>query len=1555
MPPPVDPRLAAAAGASGVGGDKTGDGDGRTKTPPPGAGLTPEELEALRHDKARAGGIKGNVTKYIPQLEQAIKDLNNFPTEHAYKDLERLFSLVEDNTDKLIELYNKIMFNDVEKNVEAWEKKIQEANARFINIKTQFKKAIYEVGAGRTAGAAPTPGAGFNPGAGGALPRINDSLKPDKLTKEWQPREFRGWRDQFRVFYEASSLSKYPLSVQHGYFRGCLDTDLQARLEEALGRDENKPAEGSNELPVLEGTPEDPRCLMAILEKIYEAFWTLYIRRVNFFKFRHRPGQLFSEFVAQAKQKALEADLASMSADDILLYQIVSSCVDDDLKVKFLRLKEPALTDIEREYQAYEAGNQAMKIDKKEENRVQKAAQRKFKKQQEKLDQQGQQQSNTGGGGSGKSQGGKRQINTERKKALKDAGLCYCCGGADHNAKKCPKKDTLYCKICDKPGHSTKVCMFGTGPLAKKLTQSQPATRQSSPNRTSVVRNEVKSLVSRPTPKVQLILEQDGGRSLVLSACPDTGATRSIISREQVKKGNFIFKTDPSEKLYTADNRPIDCGASIQLKTRIQGQDEKENVNVNAVISSDVTDSMLLSWFDMKKLKLIPPNFPAVQNLAKTVSDSAQDETCLREDEGKEEKKHQKMVEDDDDDIKKLLEEYSDVISDELKEGAVMTGPPMNIKLREDVEIKPRRCLTARQTPLHYQQAAKELVDKLLGAGIISRVDQPTDWISPAHFVPKPDGSVRLVTDYQQLNSMVDRPVHPFPSSLDMLRFIEPGSQWFCKMDALQGYFQVPLSENSRLLTTFLLPEGKFCYNRAPMGYIGSGDEYNIRSDLVVRDVKRADKLVDDILARGNTKEELLHTVKQVLDNCRKYGMTVSKKKFEVGQSLHFAGHIVSKDGIKPSPTRIKAIEDFPAPTDVSTLRGFLGLANQLGHFIPDLSQASMVLRGLLGKDIAWTWEEDHQVAFENIKKLLSSSMVLHPFDPTLETILLTDASKLHGMGFALVQKKTNGRIQLVECASVSLTKTQQRYAVIELECLAILQGIKKFSYYLKGCHFQVYTDHRPLVGIFKKPLQDIENARLLRFKEALSSYSFSVQWVEGKTHMVADFLSRNPVFHPHEEEEEVESNGNLCQRVQEDPIFQSIFEAIEEDTAYQQIIDALRKGKKPNVLPPFHPAQQFKGCWDYLSLYDDEPSTLLVFHGDRIVVPKAARHEILELIHKPHAGVVKTRKHASQKFFWPGMGNDVEQMVKSCEVCQEALPSLPAEPLILREATEPMQDCGSDLFFWKKDFLIMVDRYSGYPFCAKLRKTDTEAVTKQLMDWMLEYGFVKRLYTDNGPQYRDSFDKWCAKYNIIHEISSAEYPQSNGLAEAAVKQVKGLLKKTTKLDQSFKLALLEYRNTPRSDGFSPAEMFFGRRQRTLLPALPVQPNLTFAEAARGLKREIAKEKFDEHTTSLPKFHPGDRVIMQDSRSKEWAHPGVVVEVRESGRSYKVRLDGAERLYLRNRRFLRKDFRAEKEETSGDNVRKENKEDLRSSSSATPRRSERIKQRNIRSVHFQNT
>ena len=196
----------------------------------------------------------------------------------------------------------------------------------------------------------------------------------------------------------------------------------------------------------------------------------------------------------------------------------------------------------------------------------------------------------------------------------------------------------------------------------------------------------------------------------------------------------------------------------------------------------------------------------------------------------------------------------------------------------------------------------------------------------------------------------------------------------------------------------------------------------------------------------------------------------------ELGSKINFAGHLISDEGIQPNENKYASVSEFPTPKNLKDLRAFLGLAIQLASFVPDLAHMTSTLRPLLKKGNAWLWLDEHEKAFKRIKALQTAKTIIHPFDPKKPTTLLTDASRLHGLGFALMQDYENASPKLIQCRSCCHTPIQQRYATIELECLAIQWAVRKCDYYLRGLpDFKILTDHRPLVGIFAKQLHMVE------------------------------------------------------------------------------------------------------------------------------------------------------------------------------------------------------------------------------------------------------------------------------------------------------------------------------------------------------------------------------------------------------------------------------------------------------------------------------------------------
>ena len=185
----------------------------------------------------------------------------------------------------------------------------------------------------------------------------------------------------------------------------------------------------------------------------------------------------------------------------------------------------------------------------------------------------------------------------------------------------------------------------------------------------------------------------------------------------------------------------------------------------------------------------------------------------------------------------------------------------------------------------------------------------------------------------------------------------------------------------------------------------------------------------------------------------------------------------------------------------------------------------------------------------------------------------------------------------------------------------------------------------------------------------------------------------------------------------------------------------------------------------------------------------------------------------------------------------------------------------------------------------------------------MLEYATMALQILDSM-----EFHNFCQEKGIINETSSAYLPQSNSLAESAVKQMKYLLKKCASWSE-FTTALLEYRASPRNDGFSPSQLFFGRRPRTLLPALPKvyepdQNNYFKGKMARNVTKEKSKYYYDRKTKNLEPLVIGQKVHLQNPVSLLWDKTGKITEVRENGRSYYVKSSEGG-IYLRNRIFLR--------------------------------------------------
>ena len=293
--------------------------------------------------------------------------------------------------------------------------------------------------------------------------------------------------------------------------------------------------------------------------------------------------------------------------------------------------------------------------------------------------------------------------------------------------------------------------------------------------------------------------------------------------------------------------------------------------------------------------------------------------------------------------------------------------------------------------------------------------------------VPTRNGSIRICVDLRPLNENVLREVHPLPKINDLLAQLS-GSSIFSKLDANSGFWQIPLEKKSRPLTTFITPMGRYCFNKLPFGITSAPEHFQKQMSKVLAGLEGALCLIDDILVYAKTQEEHDIRLEAVLKRIQKSGLTLNPEKCEFSKSsLTFLGHVVDKHGVHPDPQKTDAISNMEPPKNVTELRRFLGMVNQLGKFTPRLAELTHPLRELLGKRNLWNlwrWESSQNIAFSQIKEELSMLTTLLPYNMEAETKVAADSSS-YGVGAVLLQKHQQSW-RPVAYTSQSLSETEK-------------------------------------------------------------------------------------------------------------------------------------------------------------------------------------------------------------------------------------------------------------------------------------------------------------------------------------------------------------------------------------------------------------------------------------------------------------------------------------------------------------------------------------------------
>ena len=382
-------------------------------------------------------------------------------------------------------------------------------------------------------------------------------------------------------------------------------------------------------------------------------------------------------------------------------------------------------------------------------------------------------------------------------------------------------------------------------------------------------------------------------------------------------------------------------------------------------------------------------------------------------------------------------------------------------------------------------------------------------WASPVVLQQKKDNSWRFCVDYRKLNEATKKDNYPLPRIQEIFDVLH-GSCYFSKLDFVGGYHQVPIDENDRHKTAFITRDRLWEFNVMPQGIKNGPPTFQRIINKLLGDLqwKCALSYIDDIIIFSKSMSQHLHHLKQVLSILSNANFRLNSNKCEfIRTKIHFLGHVISNEGIEPSPEKTSAITQIQVPTSIKSTVSFVKMADYYRNFISNFSEIAEPLFRLTKKDARFIWGQEQQNSFNIIKNSLTSAPVLKFPDLQLQFIVQVDASNI-GIGGVLMQNHGVGE-QPVAYMSQKLNKQQQNWNATEKECFAVVSAIRKWNHYVAGQEFIVRTDHHALCWLNRKCNS---NPKLNRWRMDLQQYTFTIEHVKGRQNCVSDCLSRYSV-----------------------------------------------------------------------------------------------------------------------------------------------------------------------------------------------------------------------------------------------------------------------------------------------------------------------------------------------------------------------------------------------------------------------------------------------------------
>ena len=976
-----------------------------------------------------------------------------------------------------------------------------------------------------------------------------------------------------------------------------------------------------------------------------------------------------------------------------------------------------------------------------------------------------------------------------------------------------------------------------------------------------------------------LLQTVDTGECFQVSGLLDSGATHSVISKSFVKERNWnVYQLNTSFVPRNFDgSRPEEnrIDSAIDLIVTCQNHSEKMSFLVaetggkfDLVFGHDwlVDHNPEINWISGK-----------LSFTRCTDHCSRSSQISLRAMETISQKLFREYQEQQGHKTSTLPPEYQEFAS--VFEKKEFDKLPPHTQFDHAIDLKPdAQPRRAKVYPLSTveQQELDKFLDEHLSSGRIRPSKSPM--ASPFFFVKKKGGDLRPVQDYRALNEMTVKNAYPLPLISELIDKLR-NAQYFTALDVRWGYNNIRIKEGDEWKAAFITNRGLFEPLVMYFGLCNSPATFQtMMNNLFHIEIAEGVVLVymDDILIFTVTLEQHHEVVKRVLRILRDNNLTCKLEKctFQATE-IDYLGFKISPHTIAMDPAKINGVADWPVPKKKKDVQSFLGFINFYRRFVRNFSSVARPLHDLT-KDAPWEWTEKHQQAFDQLKRLVTSSPILRMPTDNDPFRLETDASD-YAIGAVLMQRQDD-IWHTVAYMSKSMSPAERNYPIFDKELLAIIRALEEWRHYLEGQPiFEIWTDHKNLEYFRQSQRLTRRQARWSLF---LSRFSFTLHHKPGSTQIRSDALSRR-------EDHKPDGPDNNDQIMLKDELFiraltvnDDIFHRIRDTTKEGTLIADMTKNNLWSLEDGF--------------LYNDKR---------QILIPLPLRRDILSLHHDEpiagHQGIEKTLELIQRQFWWPKMRQDVQQFVTSCPQCQRtkifpARPSGLLQPNPIPDA--PWQTISIDLITGLPPsntynaICTIVDRFSKMVHLVPTHETVTsEGIARIYRDnvWK-HHGFPLSIISDRGPQFASQFMRsLLSLLNITPLLSTAYHPQTDGQTERVNQDTEQYLRLFVNYQQTdwsdwLPLAEFVYNNRQHSaTGHSPFFLNYGRHPHvpTFLPSSNSYPSVeafhraiqeTQANAKLALERAaVSMKKYaDLHRSAQPTYSIGDKVWLDASNLK---------------------------------------------------------------------------------------